>query len=52
MDAYFGFTKQGTNSEQVGLGKKYLAHKQLYDVQSGEKLPCDMRVDHAAPWPL
>jgi len=21
MDAYFGFTKQGTNSEQVGLGK-------------------------------
>jgi hypothetical protein len=27
---------------QVGLGKKYLAHKQLYDVQSGEKLPCDI----------
>src|SRR5947199_9815277 len=21
MDAYFGFTKQGTNSEQTGLGK-------------------------------
>ena len=27
---------------QIGHGKKYFAHKQIYDVHTGEKMPCDI----------
>jgi hypothetical protein len=27
---------------QIGLGKKYLAHKQIHDVHTGEKMSCDI----------
>ncbi len=27
---------------QIGQGKKYLAHKQIHDVHTGEKMPCDI----------
>jgi hypothetical protein len=27
---------------EIGRGKKYLAHKQIFDVHTGEKMPCDI----------
>jgi hypothetical protein len=27
---------------QIGHGKKYLAHKLIYDIYTGEKMPCDI----------
>ncbi len=27
---------------QIGQGKKYLAHKEIHDVHTGEKMPCDI----------
>lgn len=36
---------------QIGLGKKYLAHKELWDAYSGQQMPCDIwwaPVRHAA----
>jgi len=27
---------------QIGQGKKYFAHKQIHDVHTGEKMPCDI----------
>ena len=27
---------------QIGLGKKYLAHKLIYDIHTGEKMQCDI----------
>jgi transposase len=27
---------------QIGLGKKYLAHKMIYDIHTGEKMQCDI----------
>jgi hypothetical protein len=27
---------------QIGHGKKYFAHKEIYDIHTGEKMPCDI----------
>ena len=27
---------------QIGLGKKYLSHKEIRDIHTGEKMPCDI----------
>jgi hypothetical protein len=27
---------------QIGLGKKYLSHKEIHDTHTGEKMPCDI----------
>lgn len=38
------FDRNGAEKKlwQIGQGKKYLAHKQLFDVHTGEKMPCDI----------
>jgi hypothetical protein len=40
----FFFNAKGEEKKlwQIGQGKKYLAHKQIYDVHTGEKMPCDI----------
>ena len=41
---HFFFNANGQEKKlwQIGLGKKYLAHKEIYDVHTGEKMPCDI----------
>ena len=41
---HFFFNANGEEKKlwQIGQGKKYLAHKQIHDVHTGEKMPCDM----------
>lgn len=38
------FDKNGVEKKlwEIGRGKKYLAHKQIFDVSTGQKLPCDL----------
>jgi hypothetical protein len=50
---HFFFNAQGEEKKvwQIGHRKKYLAHKQIHDAHSGEKMPCDIwwaPVRHAA----
>src|SRR6266536_436068 len=41
---HFFFNANGQEKKlwQIGWGKKYLAHKEIYDVHTGEKMPCDI----------
>ena len=41
---HFFFNANGEQKKlwQIGQGKKYLAHKEIYDVHTGEKMPCDI----------
>jgi Transposase DDE domain len=41
---HFFVNAQGEEKKlwQIGHGKKYLAHKQIHDAHSGEKMPCDL----------
>jgi Transposase DDE domain len=41
---HFFFNAQGEEKKlwQIGHRKKYLAHKQIHDAHSGEKMPCDI----------
>ncbi len=41
---HFFFNANGEEKKlwQIGQGKKYLAHKQIHDVHTGEKMPCDI----------
>src|SRR5579875_929687 len=38
------FDRNGVEKKlwEIGRGKKYLAHKELFDVSTGQKLPCDV----------
>jgi Transposase DDE domain len=50
---HFFFNANGEEKKlwQIGRGKKYLAHKEIYDIHTGEKMPCDIwwaAVWHAA----
>jgi hypothetical protein len=37
---------------QIGQGKRYLAHKEIRDSHTGEKMPCAMRVDISSTYRL
>jgi DDE family transposase len=41
---HFFFNANGQEKKlwQIGLGKKYLSHKEIRDVHTGEKMPCDI----------
>jgi hypothetical protein len=41
---HFFFNANGEEKKlwQIGQGKKYFAHKEIYDVNTGEKMPCDI----------
>lgn len=41
---HFFFDTKGEKKKvwQIGQGKKYLAHKEIYDIHTGEKMPCDI----------
>jgi hypothetical protein len=41
---HFFFNAGGQEKKlwQIGQGKKYLAHKEIYDIHTGEKMPCDI----------
>jgi Transposase DDE domain len=41
---HFFFNVNGEKKKlwQIGQGKKYLAHKQIHDPHTGEKMPCDI----------
>jgi hypothetical protein len=41
---HFFFNAGGEEKKlwQIGQGKKYFAHKEIYDVHTGEKMPCDI----------
>ena len=41
---HFFFNEKGEKKKlwQVGQGKKYLAHKEIHDIYTGEKMPCDI----------
>jgi len=41
---HFFFNMNGEKKKlwQIGQGKKYLAHKQIHDLHTGEKMPCDL----------
>jgi len=41
---HFFFNAEGKEKKlwQIGQGKKYLGHKEIYDVHTGEKMPCDI----------
>jgi hypothetical protein len=50
---HFFFNAKGEKKKlwQIGQGKKYLAHKEIHDLHTGEKMPCDIwwaAVWHAA----
>jgi Transposase DDE domain len=50
---HFFFDAKGDEKKlwQIGRGKKYFAHKQIHDVHTGEKMPCDIwwaPIRHAA----
>lgn len=41
---HFFFNEKGEKKKlwQIGQGKKYLAHKEIHDIYTGEKMPCDI----------
>jgi hypothetical protein len=41
---HFFFNAKGETKKlwQIGQGKKYLAHKEIYDLHTGQKMPCDI----------
>ena len=39
---FFAMTGEEKKVGEIGRGKKYLAHQEIFDVQTGQKMPCDI----------